>query len=277
MTTINPVSRRPAKNGSFFVQQSEPIELEELRSSCPAIFQERAGPRVSDRYTFISTEVILRDLGDAGFKIHEARCSGCRSAEDREFGLHSVRLRQADSVLRIGQVVPEVILTASHNANKSVQLDVGLYRAVCKNGLVVASTAGTGFRIMHVGDKTQAVIQAAKEVIEYAPRLDAVIDKWQQRLLSATAIAAFTRRAVCLRYGSKESPGAAWDRARRDDDMGDDLWSVYNRVQENLMDGGIKYIGKGRRNYTVRPVGAVQRVLGINKGLWALAEEFSLN
>ena len=63
---------------------------------------------------------------------------------------------------------------------------------------------------------------------------------------------------------------------RRAEDAGNDLWSVFNRVQENLLQGGILTVtpkdnGKVRRSRS-RAIRSIDQNLEVNKMLWTLSE-----
>ena len=61
--------------------------------------------------------------------------------------------------------------------------------------------------------------------------------------------------------------------ARRPEDMGHDMWTVLQRVQENAVRGGqLGRSAKGRRMRT-REVASIDRGIGLNRALWVLAEE----
>jgi hypothetical protein len=180
MTTKTPARNRRA-NGSFYLQSETPIELEQLRDSCPSVFQVTPSPSVSKRYEFISTVDILNRLADDGFQIFEARCAGVRDPVERGFGLHMVRLRKLGEAIVPGEIYPEAVLTNAHNRDCALSLDLGLYRGVCANGLVTATSAGTSFRLTHQGDRSKDVVKAANELITYGPRLAEVIARWGQR------------------------------------------------------------------------------------------------
>jgi hypothetical protein len=62
---------------------------------------------------------------------------------------------------------------------------------------------------------------------------------------------------------------------RRTADAGQDLWSTFNVVQENVVRGGLEYrSANGRRNRTRSVTGIAQNV-SVNKALWTLAEEMA--
>lgn len=61
--------------------------------------------------------------------------------------------------------------------------------------------------------------------------------------------------------------------ARRPDDLGHDLWTTFQRTQENLMRGGQPGRSvQGRRTRT-RAIGSIDRNVSLNRALWTLAEE----
>ena len=74
------------------------------------------------------------------------------------------------------------------------------------------------------------------------------------------------------------------DRVRRSADQKSDLWTLFNRVQENTIKGGIHYtkeveildvkgnpIGKQLKNGTTRSLSSVDKTLSLNKTLWEYA------
>ena len=82
---------------------------------------------------------------------------------------------------------------------------------------------------------------------------------------------------LVLRYGSlAEAPVEAETllKARRTEDEGTDLWTTMNRVQENLMRGGVSDFHRDRRGRlrSVRALRGLDSKVGLNKGLWGLAE-----
>src|SRR3989344_936433 len=58
---------------------------------------------------------------------------------------------------------------------------------------------------------------------------------------------------------------------RRDDDR-PDLWSAYNRVQENLTQGGLHERTATGRRHSTRPLQGIDQNVKINRALWMLAE-----
>jgi hypothetical protein len=61
-------------------------------------------------------------------------------------------------------------------------------------------------------------------------------------------------------------------RPRRIDDDRCDLWATFNRVQENLIDGGLRTRAINGRRLTTRPVQGIDQNLRLNRALWRLAD-----
>ena len=65
-------------------------------------------------------------------------------------------------------------------------------------------------------------------------------------------------------------------RIRRTEDSGNDLWSVFNRVQENMLQGGILTVtpkSNGKvRNSRSRAIRSIDQNLSVNKMLWDITE-----
>ena len=60
---------------------------------------------------------------------------------------------------------------------------------------------------------------------------------------------------------------------RRVDDRGSDLWSTFNRIQENLVKGGLNGRNTRGRRQSTRPVQGIDQNVRLNRALWMLAEE----
>jgi len=64
--------------------------------------------------------------------------------------------------------------------------------------------------------------------------------------------------------------------SRRWEDKGDDLWHVFNRVQENLIRGGQRDFSRrredGRRFPRTRAIAGLDQNIRLNRELWNLAE-----
>ena len=60
----------------------------------------------------------------------------------------------------------------------------------------------------------------------------------------------------------------------RDEDRGDELWKVFNVIQEKVTRGGFKYKASTGRNKTARSIKNFTRDIELNEQLYELAESY---
>ncbi|MFQ7457958.1 MAG: DUF945 domain-containing protein, partial [Klebsiella michiganensis] len=59
---------------------------------------------------------------------------------------------------------------------------------------------------------------------------------------------------------------------RRNEDRQDDLWTTYQRLQENLLKGGLPgRTAQGKRTHT-RAINGIDGDVKLNRALWVMAE-----
>lgn len=282
MTTIAPVAPDPTRT-------FRALSLDDLRRRAPSVFAENARPGVSRRYTFVSTAEVVHLLRDEGWEPVNAHQQRVRLAPREGFQMHEVRFaRRADVErgLEVGETRPELVLQNAHDGTRAYRIDAGLYRLVCRNGLTVADADFAHVAIRHVDVAAEKFIGAARAVAENTPRVLDTVGRWQAVALTELAQLEFARRAAALRWDGEQPVGVALSAGAllaplRCGDEKRDLWTTFNVVQEHLLRGGDGYTGmnaqgRPRRNVT-RAVGSLIVGQKLNKGLWALAEEFSRN
>lgn len=251
------------------------LSLDDVRQQAPAVFAPCADERRSERYTFVPSERVLAGLVQAGFVAVEARQTQTRSASPLH-ARHVVRLRRRFETVALRDSVPEVIFLNSHDGSTAYQLRVGLYRAVCTNGLIVSRGAFPTFSVAHRGDIVEDVVTYALGLSERFDVLAAQVERMEQRRLFKDEQIAFAEQALALRY---PDPGLAGMSAsvllncRRVEDAGDDLYSVLNRVQENLLRGGLSRRSSNGRLVRTRRITSIREDVRINSGLWQVATE----
>ena len=273
------------------------LSLDDLRRTAPSVFAEHARPGVSSRYTFVSTVHIIDLLRGEGWVPVLARQQRVRLADRQGFQMHAVRFARRDDLgknpFEVGDVRPELVLHNAHDGTRAYRIDAGLYRLVCRNGLVVADAHFAHVAIRHLDVSAEKFVAAAQSVAENTPRVLEVVARWQGVALTELARDEFARRAIALRWEPEQPPTrllVPWKLLKpvRYGDSGTDLWTTFNVVQEHLIRGGIDYAGyvpatPGAtfpthfvRN-TTRPVTGLAAAQRLNKQLWALAEEFARN
>ncbi|QIF98952.1 DUF932 domain-containing protein [Proteus terrae] len=253
------------------IRRDRPLTIEELFRTVPSMFSEEKHNSRSEQYTYIPTITLLDSLQKEGFYPFFACQTRVRDVSRREHTKHMLRLRRHDQIM--GVQVPEIILLNSHDGSSSYQMLPGLFRAVCANGLVCGDVLGE-VRVPHKGDVVGKVIEGAYEVLDTFEQVAEKRESMQSLLLSPAAQQAFAEAALTYRFGEEFQPVTREQilQPRRFEDKKEDLWTVYQRLQENLIKGGLSgRTIKGKRART-RAVNGIDGDIKLNKALWVMAD-----
>jgi len=249
------------------------LSPEDLRHEVPAVFAPGAHERLSCSYTFVPTARILDALRQAGFQPVEARQTRSRAASPM-YARHMIRLRRTLERVALADSVPELVLLNSHDGTSAYQFRVGIYRAVCTNGLVVSVGVFPAVRVLHRGDVVDELVRGALEMSERFGVLATMVERMERTQLDEAARLEFAAEALALRFPN-DRPGAVRPsevlKPRRPEDDGHDLWRTYNVLQEALMRGGIVRRSASNRLMHTRRITGIRQDLGLNSALWDLA------
>ena len=254
---------------------SDGMQMDDLRRSVPAVFAQSAHESLSAKYTFIPTERVLTGLMSAGFVPVDARQAQSRKGSVVH-ARHVVRLRRRFETVALRDAVPEVVFLNSHDGTSAYQLRLGLFRAVCTNGLIVSVGAFPTFCVAHRGDVVHEVVTAALEASERFEVLAARVERMEARPLDGREQLRFAASALELRYPDLSRAGIQPSQllgVRRTEDTTSDLWTVFNRVQENLLGGGLVRRTESGRLSRTRRITSIREDVRLNGRLWELAEE----
>ncbi|EDC5876981.1 DUF945 domain-containing protein [Salmonella enterica] len=254
------------------IRRDRPLTHEELMQYTPSVFGEDKHTSRSEKYTYIPTITLLENLRREGFEPFFACQSRVRDPGRRDYTKHMLRLRRAGQIT--GRQVPEIIILNSHSGESSFQLLPGMWRQVCANGLVCGQSFGE-IRVPHRGDIADKVIEGAYNVLGVFDRVEEKREAMQSLLLPPPAQQALAKAALTYRFGEEHQPVTAAQilTPRRYEDRKDDLWSVFNRIQENLLKGGLPgRTAQGKRTHT-RAVNGIDGDVRLNRALWVMAEQ----
>ena len=251
------------------------LSLEAVRSRAPAVFAASAHERLSAKYTFVPSERVLAGLMSAGFLPVDARQASARRGSPLH-ARHVVRLRPRFDTVQLKDSIAEVVFLNSHDGTSAYQLRMGLFRVVCTNGLIVSRGAFPAYCVSHRGNIVDDVIAGALELAERFESLAAQVERMEQRRLFKDEQLAFAERALALRFPDPAQSGMEPLQllaCRRTEDVGDDLWRVYNRCQEHLLRGGLSRRSARGRLTRTRAISSIRRDVQLNGQLWDLATQ----
>lgn len=261
-----------SSNQSAF-RSTTPLTNDQIAYYAPSVLAESAHESRGERYTFIPTIQVLDALRSEGFQPFEVRQTRVRDEGKREHTKHLVRLRHATTIESVvGEEVPEIVLVNSHDGSSSYQLLSGFFRMVCSNGLIAGNICND-IRVRHSGNVIDDVIEGSFRVLDNVEEIGSRIDTYKAIELKPEEQEVFANAALQLRWdGAAPVETNSVLRARRWDDRKDDLWTTFNRVQENMIKGGVSGRSATGRRMTTRAIGGVNENVKLNRALWTLAD-----
>lgn len=253
---------------------------ENLRREAPSVFASGPMAGVSPRYTFVPTARIVDGLRAQDWVPVAVEEQRIRNESRRGFQKHLLRFRRAEQMAKLDEWNVELVLLNSHDRGCAYQLHAGIYRRVCSNGLVMSEGSFEAIRFRHSKLETDEVVRASFRLLEFVPKVGELVNRFRERLLDGRESLELARHSVLLRYPSLDASPVEPEtllKARRDEDVSLDLWTTLNRLQENLVRGGVSDSRRDRRGHlrSVRALRGIDSKVVLNKGLWGLAEQLA--
>jgi len=259
---------------------------EEVYAKCPyAKMTAPSNPSLSGKYVQANTQTIIEDLNKLGWYPVEAKQCRAKANSKGIRSFHMVSFQNPNvTIMDKGEVecYPRIILTNSHDGFNSFRFMVGLFRLVCSNGLVVATNKMADMSIRHINYDfeelrkmvAQAIIQIEEQTHTIQCMKETTLDKSQMREL---AIKAIKMRSITELSNDDIKEESIYEvlNVKRDEDKGDTLWNVYNRIQENVMKGDYSMTNSiTKKTRKMRPIKSVIKDLSFNKHLFNAAYEY---
>jgi len=252
--------------------------LPEIASMAPAVFGARPARHMTERYQHVKTAEVLSALMDRGYTITSASQERARKRDPKTVR-HMVTMvhSKALSAPRFKEGVPTLLLWNSHNGRSQLKFCSGFFRFICSNGLIIGEVEQE-FAFRHAAKPLEMLDQTLDLLAARTTGSLERMTEWRGIELSNRRVVSFAEKAAKLRFG--EEAGGAYSveqilHVRRPEDAGNSLWRVMNRVQENLMRGGVEGRSANGRKIASRAVNNITLNLSFNKGLWSLAEQYA--
>ena len=196
---------------------------------------------VSNKYIITPTQDIITELNKYhGFKpvgYSEARV---RKQEKHNYQKHMVMLEAEDSQMFDGKL--RIVLFNSNDRSTSIRMYLGYYRDACANDCVFGDDLMKPIMIKHTNQSWRdSVATLASGYLEAKEKTEAMIDSMLNKRLSYGDIYRLTERVSenIWKGSGKILDHTQLNNAYREEDVGKDLWHTYQRLQGNLLKGGV--------------------------------------
>jgi len=199
-------------------------------------YTQTAHERVTDKYVHVDSTRVYEKLKTMGFTVVSS--NSALRGKSKEHGRHITMFEHP--TLQVGDSMLRVIVDNSHDGSRSVTIRVGLFRMACANGLVIGSDVIKPYRIRHIGNVEQRIEKIDDYIAASMATIQTMQDRMNSILLNTDQTVELYRQAWVLRFGSDEGFSPWFFNSKRTQDDGNSTWVIYNRIQETLMQGGLK-------------------------------------
>ena len=260
------------------IKDTKILTKEDILKTAPAVYAKQPKEAMSERYVFVPTDKILNNFAEAGWyptKAFQSKSKKDNPAERK----HIIRLSNPDIkpvMPTVGSLTPEILLINSHNGTSTVHMEIGIYRLVCANGLIISDSRFAQIKRRHSGTDKEEIFRIVAEASKEFPDVWSKVDEYRSLHLTTNQRFDFAVKAVEFNW-SENSVVMPKDvlHTRRSEDESDDLFTTMNILQENLIKGGIEYQNpRTMRARHTRSIKNADRDIRVNTFLWSLMENF---
>ena len=263
------------------LESSQFLNKKELSEIAPSIFTMVPSSEVSDKYTHIPTEKVIDDMELLGWKPVDAKEVKARTKSTQGVQKHMIVFRNNDVVINGDDgdtVFPQILMTNSHDGKNAFQFTAGLFRMICENGLVIADTEFEDIKMRHMGYTFEDLQDLIKDMVEKLPLTVDSMNKMKAVELEEEQMFNLAKDLLNIRVDGTENtyPDEAIGEVlniQRKKDEGNGLWEVFNRIQENIIEGNFEYITKGGKKRQARVIKNFKQDMDVNKKMFSKALE----
>jgi len=279
---------------------------DELREIAPSIFSTKPSPEVSKKYSHIPTDKLIDDMELLGWFPIDAKEVKARTKDTIGYQKHLVVFRNPDIVINqmpknivesstsptgfrktdgtfakknpIDTVFPQILLTNSHDGKNAFTFTAGLFRMICENGLVISTNEFEKVSIRHMGYDFEELQVQINEMVEQLPLTVESMNKMIDTQMNQKSILKFAKDMLAVRFPEDELRRITIDMDEfitpvRPEDKGDDLWSVFNVIQEKIIEGDFDYT-VGTKHRKARQIKNFKQDMDLNSKMFDVALEY---
>lgn len=223
---------------------------------------------------YIETVDVVNDLQKEGWKIggvHESRNRKTRQIDNNYIKLYHPDLTMKNNKGQT-ECLSNIYLTNSTNGKSALQVDYGLYRLVCSNGAITGVREDVG-RIPHTEKGVRDYQFVINNVNNIAQQALSSFSGFKNKILTSKQIQKLAVDALKIRFGKVQNINSEQLlNTHREEDKGDDLWTVFNRIQENLTKSNMIVDTNGK---LLTGTTSVKQDIAVNQKLYSLVEAYA--
>ena len=158
--------------------------------------------------------------------------------KNRKVTSHQIRMTHSDYKIKNkfgkDEAVSTLTLNNSCNGSKPLEMDLGTYRQVCSNGMI-AYHSDANYKLKHNENSLLSLDSILKDLNISTQKIIGEFLKLKDIEITSPQAVQIANNAMDLRFGPNNGiDSIQLLNIHRQEDKGNDLWTVYNRIQENI-------------------------------------------
>jgi hypothetical protein len=194
--------------------------------------------RIKQKEFYIPTIEVVQKLQKEGWMINGV--DEQRNKKTRKITNNYVQMTHPDFAVKNSKGKDEayssVTISNSCSGDKPLQMSLGAFRMVCSNGLVRFDEHAESEKIKHIEVNYRDLDRFVYSLNNKAQDVIAQLNTWKEKDMTFEQMRELAYNAAKLRFNETDenfNPDALL-RVNRAEDEGNDVWTVFNRIQENL-------------------------------------------
>ena len=244
----------------------------------PSILNTKRDPnRTTEHYTETDDVSVIETLNAHGWFIKEYNELRPHKHSRQGYQKYLAVYENEDLTFQTEKGKARLLQIGSHDGTKPLIINAGFFTFACANGCIIGDNLFDPISVKHIGELPMQVEEAVSKFVDAVPLVFRKVDQMVNTQINVLEAHSFVREAVKLRF--KDENAVQVDdvlKVHRAEDDNNSLWSVFQRVQENLIKSydGFKAQSTNNKTRKVRSITNIDANVRINKGLWQLAEQF---
>jgi hypothetical protein len=263
------------------VNSTVKLEREQIKGLAPSIFQTKGSSKTSDKYVHIPTSRVIDDMEQLGWDVVDVKEVKARKDGRIGFQKHLLIFRNKDIIIEGDggdDVIPQILITNSHDGSSCFEFRAGIFRLICENGLVVATKEFEKMKIRHMGYSFEEVQEVMNKMLEQLPLTVETMNKMKGIKLDENQSIELASRMVKSRFEEEDIKELNIDLEQlltpsRVEDTSNDMFTVMNVLQEKILGGDFMYTTKSKAR-KARKIKNFQQDVKINQRIFSTAFDY---
>lgn len=263
-------------------------QIKEVTEVIESAKADKPASHMSKKYVFFSTQEIIEELRKLGWvltKQSEVKLrKGGKNYQNRLGKQRHLLIFENPNFTIEHEGILEgkinICIRNSHDGGGCLEIFFGFMRIFCANQIFSKSLGeGNVLKLRHSQNYKEEFKNLIKNFIPLIETYQKQIIGLKSKVLNDSQILHFAQEAIKARFGNMSTVQSCLDvqsilNYKRPEDEGTNAWVVFNKVQENLVQGGIEYQTTDKKGKPVtrktRKLQSINSLIAFNDFLYQL-------